>query len=98
MNGPPVQNGATNCGSTSDGLPTRWFRRISKLCHSLKAVTNDPHDHSISCIAQLGRVLRDRVQHWLDVCRRASDHAQDFTGRSLLLQRLLEFVEKPHVL
>ena len=97
MNGPPVQNRPTNCGSTSDGVPTRWFRRISKLCHSLKAVTNDPHDHSISCIAQPGRVLRNHVQHWLDVRRRAGDDTQDFTRGGLLLQRF-QFLEKADVL
>ena len=36
--------------------------------------------------------------NWLDVCRRAGDDAENFTGRSLLLQRLLELVKQPNVL
>ena len=38
------------------------------------------------------------VQHWLNIRRRAGDNAQDFTCRRLLLQRLFEFLEQPHIL
>ena len=44
------------------------------------------------------RALGNRVKHRLNVRRRAGDDAQDFTRRRLLLQRLLEFLEQPHVL
>ena len=44
------------------------------------------------------RIFGHCVQHWLNVRRRAGDDAQNFTGRSLLLQRFLEFLKQPHVL
>ena len=43
-------------------------------------------------------ILCNYIQHRLNVRRRAGDHAQDFTCRSLLLQRLLEFLKQPHIL
>ena len=48
--------------------------------------------------AHLRGIFRDRIQHRLDIRRRAGDHAQDFTRGGLLLQRLLEFLKQPHVL
>ena len=44
------------------------------------------------------RILRDSIQHRLNVRRRAGNDAQDLTRRSLLLQRFFEFLEQPHVL
>ena len=52
----------------------------------------------IVCITQPRGILRDHIQHRLDIGRRAGDDAQDFTRRRLLLQRFLEFLEQPHVL
>ena len=37
-------------------------------------------------------VFRNHIQHRLNICRRTSDHTQDFTRRGLLLERLLEFL------
>src|SRR5262245_38202142 len=51
----------------------------------------------IPCVAQLGRSLRNNIEHRLHVRRRAGDNAEDFAGRSLLLQRLLELVEQPDI-
>ena len=48
--------------------------------------------------AHPSRALCNRIQHRLNVRRRTSDDAQDLTRGSLLLQRLLEFLEQPHVL
>ena len=60
---------------------------------------------SIGRVAQPSRILSNHIQHWLDVRRRAGDHAQDFARRGLLLQCLseiavafLQFFEQPHVL
>ena len=39
-----------------------------------------------------------RVKNWLQIRRRAGDHAQDFTRGRLLFQRFLEFLEQSHVL
>ena len=45
------------------------------------------------------RRSRRRVQHWLDIGRRAGDDAQDFARRGLLLQRSpCVSLEQPHVL
>ncbi|TKS58071.1 MAG: hypothetical protein EWM72_03244 [Nitrospira sp.] len=48
--------------------------------------------------AHPSRAPCNRVEHRLNIRRRASDHAQNLTGRGLLLQRLLEFLEQSHVL
>src|SRR5262245_56356316 len=42
-------------------------------------------------------VFGDSVQHRLNIRRRAGDDAQNLPRRSLLLERLLEFLEQPHV-
>src|SRR6266545_1541234 len=42
-------------------------------------------------------ILSHCIQHRLNVRGRAGDYAQNFTRRSLLFQRLLQFVEQPHV-
>ena len=57
--------------------------------------------HSNTCIGRStnsGCVLSYSIQHRLDIRRRASDDAQNLAGRGLLLQRLGEFLEQPHVL
>ena len=61
-------------------------------------LTVDAPDLRIVCVAQPRRILRDRIQHRLNIRRRAGDDAQDFARRRLLLQRFLEFLEQPHVL
>ena len=55
-------------------------------------------DRSIIRVAHTRSVLRNRIQHRLNIRRRAGDDAQDFTRRGLLLQRFLELLEQPHVL
>ena len=65
------------------------------------ARSTSPSTRSIkasSRIAQPRSIFRHRIQHRLNVRRRAGDDAQDFTRRSLLLQRFLEFLEQPDVL
>ena len=44
------------------------------------------------------RIFGHRIQHRLNIRRRAGDDTQDFTRRSLLLQRFLQFLKQPHVL
>ena len=53
---------------------------------------------SVVCVTQPRGILRDHIQYRLNIRRRAGDDTQDFTRRRLLLQRLLEFLEQPHVL
>ena len=59
---------------------------------SVRQIAASPASHS--CAA----VFSDDIEHGLNIRRRASDHAENFTRRRLLLQRLLEFVEQSHVL
>ena len=68
-------------------------------CDLSKQAAFDLHGNScISRSTNTGSIFRHGIQHRLNIRRRASDDPQDFTCRSLLLQRLLEFVEQSHVL
>ena len=53
---------------------------------------------SIERFANARRILSNDIQHRLNIRRRASNDAQDFTRRRLLLQRFLQFLEQPNVL
>ncbi len=55
-------------------------------------------NNGVACVAEAGGVFRNRVQHRLDVSWRARDDAENCTGRGLLLQRLLEFIEQSDIL
>ena len=79
-------------------MPTLGFRRISMARHVRKLVTINAHNHSVICLTQPRGILCHHIQHRLNIRRRTGDDAQDFTRRGLLLQRLLEFLEQPHVL
>jgi hypothetical protein len=46
-------------------------------------------------VAEIYRTSHDRVEGGLDGGRRAGDHAQDFTGRSLLLACLVSLAGEP---
>ena len=65
----------------------------------------EPVDGRGDSVAQPHDALHDRIEDRLDIGRRAGDHAQDLTGRRLLLQRFwearvlgLELAEQPRVL
>src|SRR4029450_2042951 len=66
--------------------------------HTPIASTDNTVNDGIGCFTQPGGILGENIQDRLNIRRRAGDHAQDFTSRGLLLQRLLEFVEQPNVL
>ena len=61
------------------------------------------HDH-IRSIEELDAAFLNRVQHRLNISRRAAGHVEDFPGGGLLLECLREldvsifWVEQPHVL
>src|SRR5215469_5950918 len=57
---------------------------------------NQPQ-HAILCAADARSPLSNGFQHRLDIRGRAGNHAQNLTRRSLLFQRLFEFVEQPDV-
>src|SRR5262245_41193064 len=49
-------------------------------------------------LAQVHCLLENRVEDRLQVARRAADDLEDLRSRGLTLERLLRFVEQPHVL
>ena len=55
-------------------------------------------DDGIQRLAEAGGAGDDRVEHRLDVGRRAADDAQDLRRGGLLLQRLAQLVQQPGVL
>src|SRR5262249_49604889 len=63
-----------------------------------KVLAIDTIDQGIATVTQSRRVLGHRIQHGLTIRRRAANDTEDLTRRGLLLQRLLEFVEQPHIL
>jgi hypothetical protein len=68
------------------------------MCDSLKSViSNSGYDYVIG-FAQAPCARCNHIQYRLNVGRRAGDDTEDFARRSLLLQRLFEFLEQPHVL
>src|SRR5215475_9663868 len=70
----------------------------SKLRRGPEGIAIYAKDQSVTRFTQPRGIFRDYIQHWLDVCRRACDYAQDFTRRRLLFQRFLEFLEQPNIL
>jgi hypothetical protein len=62
------------------------------------AVTLDEANLCVSCLAELGSILSDSIQHGLYIRRRARDDPENLTRRCLLLQRFFEFLEQTHVL
>ncbi len=60
------------------------------MSHGLQGVAIDTNDRSISSVTKPRGVLGHHIQHRLYISRRAGDNAQNFAGRSLLLQRFRE--------
>src|SRR5687767_11491190 len=90
-----VDHGATIHRSTADKKTLFTGRPENRpiMCGSVKHVSVNAEDHSIVCATHMGSVLRDYVQHRLDIRRRAGDDAQDFTRRGLLFEGFFEFLE-----
>src|SRR4029077_11128260 len=98
VNRPVLEQSLVANRAPSQASPPRsgWYRSEVRRQDHLIAF-----EKANSCVvgpAHPSRTLGDGVQHRLDVSRRASNDAQYFTGRSLLLQRLLELFEQSHVL
>src|SRR5262245_6786862 len=43
------------------------------------------------------RVIDDRLEHWLNIRRRARDHLEDLAGRCQVAIACFQFVAQPHV-
>src|SRR5262249_40820991 len=64
-----------------------------------KKPTFHQHENTrITCSTYPGCILSNSVQDRLNIRRRTGDNTQNFTRGCLLFQRLLEFLEKPHIL
>ena len=60
------------------------------LAHRTQHVAVDHHDARVRRVAQMRRAFGHRLQHRLNVGRRARDHAQDLADRRLLPERVRE--------
>jgi hypothetical protein len=54
----------------------------------MKELAVEARDDGVLAAAQPARASNDRVEHWLDVGRRARDDTKDLARRRLLFQRL----------
>src|SRR5262245_64169938 len=109
MHGVNVLDAASQDGPSGVATPAWWHReRVTKSIGALwaKLIESDEmnelaverEDATQRGVTEPERIRRHRVEHRLDVGRRAGDHTQDFAGSGLPLQRLLCLVEQPHVL
>ena len=92
-----LNNRSTDMRSTSrSASPPGAAGGIDPKCAaSRKSITIDSRMIAASLQPHSARsVLGNRIQHRLNIRRRAGDDAQDFARRRLLLQRFLEFVEQ----
>src|SRR5262245_3589523 len=92
----PVKNRSASRGPPAQ-MPKLWSRSGSERRHQSVAVALNEANHCISRFAQPCRIFCHDIKNGLNVCRRAGNHAQDFTCGSLLLQRLLELGKQSHV-
>ena len=88
MDGSFFKNGAAYRRAARDYSRPR-NRHWPVHCHLMNNVSVQTSDCGILSVTQLCCILRDYVQHWLNVRRRAGNDTQDFTRRSLLFQSLL---------
>src|SRR5215831_14043316 len=69
--------------------PMNWDR--SMRGDKPKLISVSARNCCVVCIAKSCGILRDDIQHRLQVSRRVSDHAEDLTCRHLLIQRFGNF-------
>src|SRR5262245_1967722 len=62
-----------------------------------KVITFNAKDDGISSTTNPRCVFSNYIQHRLNISRRAGNRPQDFTRRSLLLQRLFKFIEQSDI-
>src|SRR5262245_59465228 len=97
MDRPPVNDCSASRETTADNAA--WGSAHRPVCgYMLKHIAIDQTDLRIGGVTEPCGIFGHGVEYRLDVRRGTRDDAQDFTRRSLLLQRLLEFVEQPDVL
>src|SRR5215471_14738779 len=89
VNSPSVEH-----GSAIGGAAHQWDGRLNGdrpvVGDQPQEVSVSPKDVRVERVAQACGATRHRVEHWLDVGRRARDDAKDVARRRLLLERLGE--------
>src|SRR5262249_23687122 len=99
MHGPSHQNCSARDSPLADGCKFRaWKSSKGRHQSMLKHIAIDQTDLCVSRVAESCRIFRDCFHYRLDIRRRAGDYTQNFTRRSLLLQRFLKLLEQPDVL
>src|SRR5215469_16694389 len=102
-----------NCSTLQSDSPhntaavrlNRMFQRIPLRFGGVAVDSADPKNFSITHLdgALIGRAkpsgrLRQRVEHRLQIERRAADNLEHIGCRRLLLERLTQFIQQPRVL
>src|SRR5215813_14727743 len=75
-----------NIGSAKSWSIHTTRRNLPIMGYKPNHVTIKPADNSIVCLTQPCSTLRNYIQNWLHVSRRAGNDAQDLTRGGLLLQ------------
>src|SRR5262252_7901402 len=101
----PIEDGLSH-----DTRPT-WRERVDSLEHvarrrrdavmvsdQMNEMAVEPIYRCRHAVTQLHHALGDRIENRLHVRWRLADHPKDLARSRLLLQRLLRFVEQPHIL
>ena len=90
--------------TTGDGHRVGPDRDITKLGCQARITISFAIDQRIACFTKPRRILRDYIQHRLNIRRRTGDHTQNFARCRLLLQSFgnlaitfLQFFEQPDV-
>ena len=67
-------------------------------CPGIKSVVADQPQADTAALEQIAAVSHDGIEHRLSVGQLAADHAKNFSGCRLLLERFFGFIEQPYVL
>src|SRR5262249_10580468 len=98
LKGSPSPNRATPRAKLASLPELSKLRRAAIERTHAKDLAVESVDESLGGVAELRRVLDERIEHWLKMECRAADDLEHFARRGLLLQRLLGLVEQPDVL
>src|SRR4029434_114910 len=96
----PIDDGTANDGAAiaGTGFANCPGGGEAIRCDNPISIIFDANDGDIRRSTNARRIPGNDIQYRLNRRRGASDHTQNFTRGSLLLQQLLQLVEQPHVL
>src|SRR5262249_55105641 len=105
MNGPSLQDGSAHHCVMRERTAVEGCRNGTPVGprHELRSIAKD--QDCVVRLAQAGGALHHRVQHGLDISRRAANDTQDLTRRCLSIESgcqltvaSLQFLEQAHIL